>query len=578
VVVDENQTRLPKNQAGENCRVMAYCDAVLNGTRAAGKWIRLACSRHVRDMESAHERGLWWDGEAASHAIEFFTFLRHSKGRWNDEPFVLSDWQAFIVGSIFGWKREDSEKPGNWLRRFRIAFVEVPRKNGKTTLAAGIGLYLLVCDGEAGAEIYSAATKRDQAKLVFEDAKAIVGRCPSLARVIERYRYSLQIPAIRSKFEPLGADGDTLDGLNPFVAICDEIHAWKSRDLWDVLLTGMGAREQPLSLAITTAGDFSDSIYNELHNDAEQVLDGVVNDDAIFGFIACLDADDDWKDERVWAKANPNLGVSLKLDELTDAIRRAERQPSAQNKTKRNRLGIRTAALNAWLRLDQWDASGKPFDPAELEGRPCYGGLDLASSCDLAAFVLAFPWDQVKGQPYYRLLAWLFCPADADDQQSEKLRRRLQPWADSKFVEFTPGNVIDISRIESVIVDASKMYEIKSVAYDPFNCESTSQRLTAEGIEALKFPQNSGHYNEPMKAFERAILDKRLAHNGNPVLRWMASNCVLISNGAGLVMPSRKNSREKIDGIVASVMAVGCHLRSEKPDSKSVYEERGFDQ
>ena len=561
-----------RNRAADGCPVAAYARAVTAGGVPACKWVRLACKRHLDDLATAHERGLWWDQAGADHAIAFFGFLRHSKGKWNDEPFALSAWQAFIVGSLFGWKRADG------LRRFRIAFVEVPRKNGKTTLAAGIGLYLFVCDGEAGAEIYSAATKKDQARLVFDDAKAFVGRSPHLAAIVTRWKAHLEIPEARSKFEALGADADSLDGLNPFVAICDEIHAWKSRDLWDVLLTGMGAREQPLALPITTAGDFSDSIYNELHTDVEQVLEGVVNDDEIFGFIATIDAEDDWRDRDAWAKANPNLGVSLREDELATVIKRAERQPSSQNKIKRNRLGIRTAALDAWLRLDLWDKCSTPFDEAELLGKPCYGGLDLANTSDLAAFVLAFPWGMEKGEPIYRLKFWFWCPNETDEPVGEKLRRKLFPWVQSGHVELTDGMGIDQGRIGDVVIEAAGRYELKCLCYDRWNADAMAQRLIAAGLQAEKFEQNATNYNEPCRAFERAVAGKRLLHNGNPVMRWMASNCLARTNGAGYIMPDRKRSRNKIDGIPAAVMALAGEMRDRFGDSGvSVYETRGVD-
>jgi phage terminase large subunit-like protein len=560
------------NRAADSCPVAAYSREVIAGRAPACKWVRLACERHLADLDTGHERGLWWDQEGANHAIQFFEFLRHSKGKWNDEPFVLSPWQAFIVGSLFGWKRADG------LRRFRIAFVEVPRKNGKTTLAAGIALYLFVCDGEAGAEIYSAATKKDQAKLVFEDAKAFVGRSPDLSAVIERWKHSLQIPAARSKFEALGADADSLDGLNPFVAVCDEIHAWKSRDLWDVLLTGMGAREQPLALPITTAGDFSDSIYNELHTDVEQVLEGVVSDDEVFGYIATTDPEDDWREPAAWAKANPNLGVSLREEELATVIKRAERQPSSQNKVKRNRLNIRTAALDAWLRLDLWDRCGAKWDEGELVGRECFGGLDLANTSDLAAFVLAFPWGMDKGEPVYRLKCWFWCPNDTDELTGEKLRRKLFPWVQSGHVEFTDGNTTDLGRIEATVKECAERYQLKAVCYDPWNAGATAQALEAAGIEVAKFVQNANNFNEPCRAFERAISAGRLMHAGNPVLRWMASNCVARTNGAGYVMPDRKRSRDKIDGIPASVMALAGEMRARfGDDGPSVYETRGVD-
>jgi phage terminase large subunit-like protein len=564
------------------CRVSQYVAGVADGSIPACKWVRLACQRHANDLRKSDEQwragtipDIWFDQESADHAIDFFAFLKHSKGRWSKARFDLSPWQQFIVGSLFGWRRADGT------RRFRIAFVEVPRKNGKTTLAAGIGLYLFVCDGEAGAEIYSAATKRDQAKLVFEDAKALVRSCPGLLKRIESYRYSLQIPATRSVFQPLGADGDTLDGLNPFVAICDEIHAWKSRDLWDVLLTGMGAREQPLALAITTAGDFSDSIYNELRTDAEQILEAVgqtdgIKDDAVFAFMATIDAEDDWTDEAAWGKANPNLGVSLKMDELREVIERAKRQPASQNKTKRNRLGIRTQSLNAWLRLDWWDKGSAPFDEAELLGKPCWGGLDLASRNDLNAFALVFPWGETRGRPCYRLKVWIWCPGDAEEYAAQKLRKKLFPWA-PKYITFTDGQTSDYPLIESTILQASKDYDLKAVAFDPWNAESTAQNLSAAGLQVFKFNQNTRSYNEPSCHFERAVIDGRLFHNGNPVLRWMASNATVAMNGEGLIMPSKRNSRDKIDGIPASVMALGCLLRVPDKDETSIYETQGFD-
>jgi phage terminase large subunit-like protein len=514
---------------------------------------------------------------AADHACEFFSFLRHSKGRWNSQIFHLSPWQTFIVGSLFGWKRADGT------RRFRIAFVEVPRKNGKTTLAAGIGLYLLACDGEAGAEVYCAATKRDQAKLVFSDMKAFVRLSPELAEFIERNAHSLEIPATRSKAEPLGADADTTDGLNPFVAICDEIHAWKSRDLWDVLLTGMGAREQPLALAITTAGDFSDSIYNELHSDAEQVVDGSAaptpDTDAIFSYIATPDSDVDWTTPAAWAQANPNLGVSLKESDLAETIQRAQRRPSEQRKVKRLRLNIRTEALDSWLSVAQWDKAGEPWSLAELAGRPAFGGLDLASTQDFAAFVLAFPWGMEKGETVYRLRPWFWLPADADDYAADKLRRKVigQGWVEAGLVELTPGNAIDLGRIEEVIRSVAGDCDIRAIAYDPFNAEGTAGRLAeAGGLKMLRFPQSMASFNEPAKAVERAVAGCRLRHGGNPVLRWMVSNATAQQNAAGHIMPSRKKSRDKIDGVVAMTMAVGCHLK-EGNDGQSVYDSRGFD-
>jgi phage terminase large subunit-like protein len=341
----------------------------------------------------------------------------------------------------------------------------------------------------------------------------------------------------------------------------------------------MGAREQPLALPITTAGDFSDSIYNELHTDVEQVLEGVVQDDEIFGYIATVDAEDDWQEPAAWAKANPNLGVSLREDELATVIKRAARQPSSQNKIKRNRLNIRTAALDAWLRLDLWDKCSTPFDETELLRKPCYGGLDLANTSDLAAFVLAFPWEMEKGEPIYRLKFWFWCPQDTDEPVGEKLRRKLFPWVQSGHVELTDGNTIDLGRIESVIKESAGKYDLRGVNYDPWNAGATALALEAAGIKVEKFIQNPNQFNEPCRAFERAVATRRLHHNGNPVMRWMASNCVARTNGAGYMMPDRKKSRDKIDGIPAAVMAIAGEMRGRfGDDGTSVYETRGVDE
>jgi phage terminase large subunit-like protein len=438
-------------------------------------------------------------------------------------------------------------------------------------------LYCLVADGEAGAEIYAAATKRDQAKILFEEARAMVARSPALAEIVERFRGSLQIPAARSKFEPLASDYNSLDGLNPHAFVGDEIHAWKSRELWDVLVTGMGAREQPLALAITTAGDFADSIYNELHNDCEQILDGVVADDAIFAYIATPDSDDDWTTEAAWVKANPNIGVSLKLDELREKIEKAKRTPSEQNKTKRLRLNIRTAALDAWLRLDQWDKGGAPWDPAELDGRECYGGLDLASTADLAAWALVFPWGGSAGAPAFRLLVRLWCPADGEGMAAEKLRRRLYPWAQMGLVEMTEGNAINFDRIEETVAADAKRFDLRGAFFDPHNAPQLVGRLSDQsGIGFVSMTQNASSYNAGTRDFERAVLGRRVLHGGNPALRWMASNTIILENGAGHQMPSRKKSRDKIDGIVASVMALTCFLNT-GGGGGSVYDERGVD-
>ena len=529
-----------------DCPVKAYALQIISGTLPACKWVRLACERHLSDLEHGHERGLVWDQAAANRAIKFYSFLRHSKG--SNAPFVLSDWQAFIVGCLHGWKRT------NGSRRFREAWVEVPRKNGKTTMAAGEGLYMLAADGEPGAEVYSAATKRDQAKLSHDEAKRMVRKSPALAKRITARRDNLSIERTDSKYEPLGADADTADGLNPSGLILDEIHAWKGREFWDVLDTAMGARRQPLKFCITTAAADTreETVYEEAHSYAKNVLLGTFPNDSQFAVIYTIDEADDWRDESVWAKANPNIGISVSLEYLRDKYEKAKHAPASINAFKRLYLNVRTKSADGWLPMELWDkCAALPFDESELLGRECYGGLDLANSSDLAAFALVFPWEDG-----YRLLCWFWCPDEPRDTRGKKLREALVPWIEADLIEATEGNEIDLKRIEERIKELQNVYNIRQIAFDPFNATATAQNLAHESFEMVKFLQNIRSYNEPARLLESLVRTGRLWHNANNVLTWMAGNVTIKTDGIGNIMPDRKKSANKIDGIPATIMAL----------------------
>jgi len=552
------------------CPVSAYAKAVVAGEVPACKWVKIACQRHIDDLDAGYLRGLKWDARAAGIAIDFFALLHHSKGaRWGGKPFELQPWQRFIVGSLFGWKRP------NGTRRYRTAYIEIPRKNGKTTLAAGIALYLLVADGEPGAEVYSAATMRAQAKLCHEEAKQMVKKSPSLRKCIKVYQNALIIHKSNSRYMPLGGDSDNLDGLNPSGLILDEVHAWKTRRLWDVLDSALGARSQPLTLAITTAGADLHNVGREQHDFSEQVLQSLVEHDAAdahFAYIATIDEGDDWKDESTWAKANPNLGVSVDLAELRGKFAKSFAMPSQQSSDKRYYLNVWSNSVDSWIDMDGWRECGRAtFDLAELDGRECYGGLDLASSVDIAAFVLAFPHG--KG---VRLMPFFWVPKEANNDRERRLREILTPWIKAGFVEATEGDTIDLEVIEAKIEELSARYQIKEIAYDPWNCEATAQHLARKGIGCIKFAQNMGNFSEPSKRLEKYIADRALWHNNNPVLRWMASNTASVTNGAGHLMPSRKKSLNKIDGIPATCMAIGRMILA-GDNGPSVYESRGID-
>lgn len=549
--------------------VVAYMHGVLDSSVPACKLIRLAVERHLRDMEKGKARGLRFDRQAAEHVVQFFGFLRHSKGEWAGQPFELEPWQQFILWSLFGWKREDG------LRRFRKAYIEVPRKNGKSTFAAGLGLYLLVADGEPGAEVYAAATKREQAKITWSEAARMVQRSPALARMVKHWRASdnLSVEATASRFMPLGADADSMDGLNVHGALIDEVHAHKTSKIVDVLETATGARRQPLEFEITTAGYDRESICWEHHEYTRQVLEGTIQDDTWFGFIATIDEGDDWKDPTVWAKANPNYGVSVKADDLQRKADRARRMPIAQNAFQRLHLNVWTQQSDRWIDLDLWDENAGRVDERTLAGRECYGGLDLSSVSDLTAWVLVFPHEE--DPEAVDILARFWCPEAQLTNDQNRYREQYQFWFKIGCLNTTPGDAIDYGFIRKQVLEDAERFRLVDLNVDRlFQSYQLSQELADEGLEVFGMGQGFLSMAGPMKEFERRLLDRKLHHGGNPILRWMAGNMAVKQDPAGNLKPDKAQSQGKIDGIVALVMALDRAMRH--TGSKSVYEERGI--
>lgn len=510
----------------------------------------MACGRHLRDLETGHQRGLWFDHEAEERIYAFFEkYLRHSKGEFAKKPFVLQPWQAFIVGSVFGWKRMDGS------RRFRTVYDEEPRKNGKSTRLAGIGLYMTTADGEYGAEVYSAATKKDQAKIVWGEARSMVLASPELRARTRVFAANMNVPALGSKFEPLGADSDSLDGLNIHCAIIDELHAHKSRDLWDVLETATGARHQPLIYAITTAGRNKLSVCRELRDYACKVLEGIVEDDSFFAVIFTIDEDDDWSDPSVWAKANPGLGVSVKIDDLQRKVEKARHLPAAQSAFKRLHLNIWSDGAGSWLDIDAWDESCEAVDPDDLAGRECYGGLDLSTTTDITAFVLVFP--PVANGERWKVLTRFWVPAENIERRVRSDRVPYDLWRQEGHIQATPGNVVDYRAVRDGITAAADMFDLREVAYDRYNSSQLVTELMDDGLTMVPFGQGFISMATPTRELEKLVISGQLAHGGNPVLRWMASNVVVLEDPAGNMKPAKNKSAEKIDGIVALIMALG---------------------
>jgi len=561
--------------------VEPYARVVLDGKMPAGRLVRLACQRHLRDLVEGPARGLHWDRAAALYAIRFFRFLRHSKGEWAGQVVQLAPWQQFIVGSVFGWKT------AHGTRRFRTVHEEVPRKNGKSTMLAGIGLYCLVADGEPGAEVYAAATKKDQARIIFGEAQRMVRRSAPLAGIIDVFKLNLSVEATASKFEPLSSDDKTADGLNPSAVLIDELHRHRTRALLDVLDTALGARRQPLLWIITTAGEEgAETVYAQEHDYARKVVEGLIEDDTLFAYIATSDEGDDVFDPATWAKVNPNLGISVKLDDMRRQAEKARKSPSALNAFKRLRLNIRTSETQHAFGAELWMACGAPVDVDSLRGRKCYAGLDLSAKNDLTALVLVF--DPVEDGAPADVLPFFWVPAHDLPGREDRDRVPYALWRDQGFINTVEGKTIDYGWVAEKIGTLAAEYDIQGIAFDRWRIDDLLRELARAGVDAwidtgkvgeeisgavrlLPWGQGFKDMNPAAEALEDALLDGRLRHGKHPVLTWNAANAVLQQDPAGLGKFAKNKSTGRIDGVVALAMALGLAVRRPTPE-RSMYE------
>lgn len=541
-----------------------YIEDIQSGEIVSCKWTKLAVERHLNDLAVSHERGLYFDEGAAQHIINFFGFLKHSKGEWAGQTVELEPWQQFYLWVLFGWMREDGT------RRFRTAYQEVARKNGKTTIAAGVGLYLFDADDEPGAEVYTAATKRDQARIAHSEATRMVKASPFLRKRIRSFKDNLNILDSASKFEPVGRDADSLDGLNVHGAIIDEVHAHKNRELWDILDTATGSRRQPMMFSITTAGFDRQSLCWSLHEYLEKILAGVIEDDSFFGMIFTLDEGDDWEDETVWIKANPNLGVSKKLDDMRRKAHTAKEMPSALNSFLRLELNVWTQSETKWLPVEAWKNCAKMVDADGLRGRTCFGGLDLSSTTDISALLLVFPPEQEDED--FQLVCRFWIPQDAMRERSRRDRVPYDVWVRQGHINTTPGNVIDYDYIVAEVDELAQKYDIQEIAFDRWGATKIYQQLEDARMTMVQFGQGYVSMSPPMKELEKLVLSGKIAHGGNPVLTWMADNLVARIDPAGNIKPDKEKSTEKIDGMVALIMGLDRALRHQP----SIYDKRGI--
>ena len=551
--------------------VTTYAEDVVAGRTVAGRLVRLACERHLRDLGRAD---IHFDAEAAANAIKFFGFLRLTEGEYAGKPFVLHPAQQFIIGSMYGWKGSDG------YRRYRKAYVEMGKGNGKSPMAAGVAVKGLVADDEAGAEIYTAATTRDQAGISFSDCKHMVEGSPELLKMLEVFEHSIVYKAHHSFIRPVSSEARSLDGKRVHMAIIDELHEHSSNLVTEKMQASTKGRRQPLIFEITNSGYDRTSICFQHHDYSVKVLEGVIEDDGWFAYICTLDPCDacraegqvspkdgcpdcdDWRNEAVWLKANPLLDVSVTSRYLREQVHEAIGMPSKENIVKRLNFCVWTEQAVRWLDLGAWDAQPERQD---VLGRTCYAGLDLSSTTDLTALVLLFP----DKEGAYDLLPFFWMP---EDRIAEKVKQDRVPydlWVRQGHIIATPGNVVDYDYVRAEITgvgtDGKKradpcltdQYHIQELVKDRWSSVQIGTQLIGDGLEVVDFGQGFASMTAPSKEWERLLQKKALRHGGHPVLRWMAANVAIQQDAAGNIKPTKDKSTGKIDGIVAGIMGIG---------------------
>jgi len=492
-----------------------------------------------------------FDEGAAGLALDFFSeCLKHCKGAMAGKAFILQPWEQAVVANLFGWKRPDGT------RRYREGLVYVPRKNGKTTLAAGIVLFVLFCDGEPGAEIYSAAAEREQASLVFDQAAGMVRQDEDLFARATIYRKAIALKDHSGSYKPISADAHTKHGYNTSFAVVDELHAQPNRELVDVLETSVGARRQPMILHITTADWDRPSICNEKLEYAKKVRDGIYANEAAQRFLPVIyeaSTEDDWTDPEVWRRVNPNLGVSFDEEFLRGECQKAVDNPVFENTFKRLYLNVRTEQAVRLIPMAHWDACPCGATLDALKGLTCWGGLDLASTDDTNALCLFFP-------ERHAVVARFWVPEANVEGRELRDNVPYRMWAEQGYMTLTRGSTADQERVYADIVELAKRFHIQSLGYDRWGSQWMSTKLAGAGIEVIEFGQGYQSMSAPTKELLKLIKSHRLDHGGNPVLRWQASVAAGKSDEAESIKPDKSKSSDRIDGIVSLIMGIGCAM------------------
>lgn len=543
-----------------------WAKSVVSGKEIRCRFVQLACKRFLDDLKKTRRKRGWtyyYDEEEAERRCAWLECLPHVKGKWaaHGDTLKLSPWQAFIVCNLFGWK---SVKTG--FRRFREAYSELPRKNGKSLLAAGIGLNMFTSDDEYGAEVYSGATSEKQAWEVFRPAKQICQRTDELREAydVEVNAKSLVILSQGNRFEPI--IGNPGDGASPSCAIVDEFHEHKSGDLVDTMVTGMGAREQPLLFVITTAGSDFGGPCREKRDDLIRILEGTVTDETVFGIIFTIDEDDRWDTEQALRKANPNYGVSVNREFLLSELAKARRSATKQNAFKTKHLNLWVGAKASWMNMLAFQVCKRPrLKMAKFHGQRAWLGVDLASRVDVASVAILIPQGE-RVHAFYRH----YLPEDTVYQETRN--DRYKAWAESGVLETTPGDVIDFDVIEDDLKDLASQLEIVEVAFDPFQATQFSTHMMDEGFDMIEVRPTVLNFSEPMKELEALILQKKFLYDGDPVLTWMMGNVVAKLDKKDNIYPDKERPENKIDGVVATIMAMNRWMAEKDDQMPADYE------
>ncbi len=553
--------------------VTAYALAVSNRKIVAGPHVRDACQRHLQDLEKGSERGLFFDLEESRRAIGFFAdVLCLNGGEFEGIPYVLLDWQAFIIGSLFGWKAADGS------RRFRQAYVETGKGSGKSPLAAGIGLYGMVADSEHRAEVYAAATKKDQAMVLFRDAVAMVDMSPELCGRIMRSgskgkEWNLAYHATSSFFRPIASD-EGQSGPRPHIALLDEIHEHRDGTMVEMMRAGTKGRKQALIFMITNSGTNKQSACWEYHQYGAKVSAGMIQDDSFFAYICALDDNDDpFKDTKCWIKANPSLGVTIHTKYLQEQVTQARGMPAKESTVRRLNFCQWVESLNPWISGPVWLGAGDDeFDHSLLENRRCWGGLDLSSVHDLTSFVLEF--EPTEADPYWRTLPFFWLPADGLSDKADHDRVPYMAWRDAGYLRTTPGSAISKLHVLAELSEICSSYDVQSIGYDRWRIEDLKSLMESEGTSLPPLEGFGQGYKDMAPAldeFERRLLNNQLRHMNNPVFTWNAANAVVDTDPAGNRKIAKHKATGRVDGIVAAVMATGRSMDKVEQQTTDIF-------